>query len=60
MPALAKSFGETEVQGALVADVSANSPAQKAGIERGDIIVGVNGKPVEDANGRVPLMKASK
>jgi serine protease Do len=35
----------------LVADVSANSPAQKAGIERGDIIVGVNGKPVEDANG---------
>ncbi len=50
-PALAKSFGEKEVQGALVADVSANSPAQKAGIERGDIIVGVNGKPVEDANG---------
>ena len=50
-PALAKSFGEKEGHGALVADVSANSPAQKAGIERGDIIVDVNGKPVEDANG---------
>src|SRR5579871_3011298 len=50
-PALAKSFSDKDARGALVADVSANSPAQKAGIERGDIIVGVNGKPVADANG---------
>jgi serine protease Do len=49
-PALAQSFGEKDAHGALVADVSANSPAQRAGIERGDIIVDVNGKPVADAN----------
>ena len=49
-PDLAKSFGENQSHGALVADVTANSPAQKAGIERGDIIVDVNGKPVADAN----------
>ena len=30
--------------------MSANSPAQKSGIERGDIITEVNGKPVTDAN----------
>jgi len=33
-----------------VGDVSANSPAQKADIERGDIILEVNGRPVADSN----------
>jgi serine protease Do len=33
-----------------VADVSAGSPAQKSGLERGDIILDVNGKPVADSN----------
>jgi serine protease Do len=49
-PAIAKSFGVQEARGALVSDVSPNSPAQKAGLERGDIIVELNGKPVSDAN----------
>ena len=49
-PNLAKQFGEKEARGALVADVSAGSPAQKSGLERGDIIVEVNGKPVADSN----------
>ena len=49
-PNLAKEFGEKEARGALVADVSAGSPAQKSGLERGDIIVEVNGKPVADSN----------
>lgn len=49
-PAMAKAFGVKEHNGALVGDVSPNSPAQKAGIERGDIILDLNGKPVSDAN----------
>ncbi len=49
-PDIAKQFGEKEARGALVADVSAGSPAQKSGLERGDIILDVNGKPVSDSN----------
>jgi Do/DeqQ family serine protease len=49
-PDIAKQFGEKEARGALVADVSAGSPAQKSGLERGDIILDVNGKPVADSN----------
>jgi serine protease Do len=49
-PEMAKSFGEQQPHGALVGDVSPNGPAQKAGIERGDIIVALNGKPVADSN----------
>jgi len=49
-PAIAKAFSVKEFTGALVGDVSANSPAQKSGLQNGDIILELNGKPVEDAN----------
>jgi serine protease Do len=49
-PAIAQAFHEKEPRGALVGDVSSNSPAQQAGLEKGDIILDVNGKPVTDAN----------
>jgi serine protease Do len=49
-PAVAQAFGQTATEGALVGDVSANSPAQRAGLERGDIILDVNGKPVANSN----------
>jgi serine protease Do len=49
-PDIAKQFGEKDARGALVADVSAGSPAQKSGLERGDIILDVNGKPVAGSN----------
>jgi serine protease Do len=45
---LAQGFGlPPEQKGALVQSVVAGKPAAKAGIEAGDVIVGVNGKPVE-------------
>jgi serine protease Do len=49
-PAIAKKFGAKEVKGVLVGDVSPNSPAQAAGLQRGDIILDVNGKPMTDSN----------
>jgi serine protease Do len=49
-PAIAKAFGQTEPRGALVGDVSANSPASKSGLETGDIILDLDGKPVANSN----------
>ncbi|MEI9971882.1 MAG: PDZ domain-containing protein [Ignavibacteriota bacterium] len=49
-PAIAKAFGVKEFTGALIGDVTADSPAQKAGLKNGDIILELNGKPVNDAN----------
>lgn len=58
-PSIAKVFHEPEVRGALIGDVTPNSPAQKAGLERGDIILDINGKEVNsnaDLRMRVSLM----
>jgi serine protease Do len=49
-PDLAKSFGLERERGALVADVMPDTPAEKAGIERGDIIVEFNGRKIEEMN----------
>ena len=45
---MAKAFGLSQGGGALVADVSPGSPAAKAGIERGDVILELNGKTVNE------------
>ncbi len=49
-PELAKSFGMSEPKGALVADVNTGSPAEKAGILRGDVIIEFNGHPIHEMN----------
>ena len=43
---MAKAFGLSQGGGALVAEVTPGSPAAKAGIERGDVILDLNGQPV--------------
>ncbi|MFH0996075.1 MAG: DegQ family serine endoprotease [Pseudomonadota bacterium] len=48
-PNLAKSFGLKESKGALVAQVTSEGPAEKAGIEQGDVIVMLDGQMVADA-----------
>jgi serine protease Do len=45
---MAKAFGLNQGGGALVADVTPGSPAAKAGIERGDVILELNGKTVNE------------
>jgi len=46
---IAESLGLKSQQGALVAEPQSGSPAAKAGIESGDVIVSVNGAAVKDA-----------
>jgi len=45
------------VKGALVAEVVENSPAKKAGIQRGDVIVKFNGHDI-DQNNELPVIVA--
>jgi len=46
---LAASFGLDQASGALVGDVVEGSPAAKAGVQVGDVIVGFDGKDVDTA-----------
>ncbi|MCW8841166.1 MAG: DegQ family serine endoprotease [Gammaproteobacteria bacterium] len=49
-PELATAFGIEETgQGAVVTQVSSGSPADKAGLRAGDVIVRINERPVKDA-----------
>ena len=48
-PELAKSLGLKESKGALVSQVAPGGPADKAGIEQGDVIVSFDGRIVEDS-----------
>ncbi|MFH1829494.1 MAG: DegQ family serine endoprotease [Pseudomonadota bacterium] len=47
-PELAKSFGLKKEKGALITEVFSGSPAAKAGLQRGDVILEFNGEKVED------------
>ena len=47
-PELAKSFGLDDHQGILVAEVAEDSPAEKAGLRQGDVIVEFGGKTAEE------------
>jgi serine protease Do len=46
-PELASQFGIADTKGVLVSDVVDDSPAKKAGFERGDVIVEYDGKPMD-------------
>jgi serine protease Do len=46
---IADSLGLKQAEGALVAEPQAGSPAAKAGIKSGDVILSLNGEPVRDA-----------
>jgi serine protease Do len=47
---LANDFGLKEIRGVIVNSVTPNSPAERAGIKQGDVIVGFNGVNVSDGN----------
>lgn len=47
---IAASLNLTQVRGALVSSVQPGSPAERAGVRRGDIITAFNKVPVSDSN----------
>jgi len=49
-PDIAQALGLKEAKGALVADVTPGSPADKVDIRRGDIIIEYNGHKIEEMN----------
>jgi serine protease Do len=49
-PSLAEQFGlKGDNLGAVITDVTPKSPAEKAGLQDGDVIVGFNGKTIHDS-----------
>ena len=46
---LAAAFGLQEAKGALINDIVPNSPAEKSGLLRGDVVLTVNGKSIQNA-----------
>lgn len=54
-PDIAKAMGLSEPTGALVTEVLQDSPAEKSGIKRGDIIIEFDGKKVKNYR-ELPLM----
>jgi serine protease DegQ len=57
-PELAESFKLREAAGALITEVIEGTPAEKAGIRQGDILVAVDGKPVANSSAMLNLIAA--
>jgi serine protease Do len=48
-PGISKAMNLKDMKGVLVGDVSPNGPASRSGVQRGDVILELNGKPMEDS-----------
>ena len=57
---LAQSFRLQEPNGALIATVEPNSPADKAGLKPGDVVLAFNGQPIDDPAKLPRLVAATK
>ena len=47
---MAKSLKMDQAKGAIVADVTKDSPAEKAGLKPGDVVVSADGRAIEDSS----------
>jgi serine protease Do len=65
-PELAETFGVKDLEGALITDVIPGSPADKAGLKKGDIVVECNNKKINRINdfsrliGTIPIGESVK
>ena len=58
-PEIKEKFGLKTQEGALVAEVTKGSPAEKGDLKRGDIIVSFDGKKVKEMSGLPPIVAAT-
>jgi S1-C subfamily serine protease len=49
-PELVKAFNLQDIKGAAISQIENNSPAEKAGLKLGDIIVAANGKTIKTSH----------
>jgi serine protease Do len=47
---LARTYGRTDAKGAAITDITDDSPAEKAGLKPGDVVIGVDDRAVTDNN----------
>ena len=59
-PALRQQYGFTPTQGAVVLSVVPGSPADKAGLVQGDVIVNIDGKAITSAEDLQKVVQAGK
>ena len=57
---LARYFGLAKVEGVIVSDVKRGSPAERAGLKVGDIIIEANGEKVTDESALVSIIDDAK
>ena len=55
-PALAESFKLGNLEGVIINEIVRDSPAEKAGIKLGDVLVAIDGKPIADPQGVLDLV----
>ncbi|MER0169865.1 MAG: Do family serine endopeptidase [Nitrosomonas sp.] len=55
---LAESFGLEQPNGALIASVLKDGPADKAGIKAGDIMIAISGKPLKNSSEMLNVVAA--
>jgi S1-C subfamily serine protease len=57
-PEIAESFRLTSTDGVLIAGVLRGGPADRAGLQPGDVLTSIEGKPVKDPNAMLNLVAA--
>jgi serine protease DegQ len=59
-PELAESFRLKEVRGSLIAGILRDSPAERAGLRPGDILLEIDGRQVQDSSSMLNLISSLK
>jgi serine protease Do len=59
-PEIAEGIGLQSTDGALIADVSPDSPADKAGLKSGDVVIKFNNQPIEEFSDLTRFVGAAK